>query len=203
MTVYTPRGLKIRLPADCCFALVSRLVPEKNAFTVLLTTEGLECIPGVLVFATGLAGFLLRLEPLRLGGYVLAASVLGSCVNKWPRVVPGLPALGTVYAVLAGRGLIMGVQVAVGLLSAGWPQVLAFYAGSLTGGALNELLGTLGSAKMTDSEVSFLDSYRLHAASVGAPTSVELADEELAEENWCEVLRDYATHCPESASRSE
>ena len=62
MAIYTPRGLAINLPVSYSFALMKRLHPTVDAFKVLKTTEGLESIPAVLTFVTGIACFSLKAD---------------------------------------------------------------------------------------------------------------------------------------------
>ena len=42
MPLYTPRGLKIRLPKSYAFALIGRLYGKETAFRVLKLTEEVE-----------------------------------------------------------------------------------------------------------------------------------------------------------------
>ncbi len=67
MAIFTPRGLKIRLPVDYAFALMARLYPKVDAFKVLKTTESLELIPSVITLLTGLVCFYLRLPAFEIG----------------------------------------------------------------------------------------------------------------------------------------
>lgn len=40
MALFTPRGLKVRLPMSYAFALIARVYPRSDAFRVLQLTEG-------------------------------------------------------------------------------------------------------------------------------------------------------------------
>ncbi len=95
MAIYTPRGLEINLPLPYAFALMQRLYPRVDAFKVLKTAEGLESIPGVLTFVSGLACFYLKADPYQIGLCILCGSVIGTVITLFGLMVPGLPFMGT------------------------------------------------------------------------------------------------------------
>ena len=63
MSIYTGRGLKIRLPIDYGFALMQRLYPAVDAFKVLRTTEGLELLPSCMAFIAAILCFMNHASP--------------------------------------------------------------------------------------------------------------------------------------------
>ena len=210
MAIFTPRGLKIRLPFDYTFALIARLYPKIDAFKVLKTTEGLESIPGMLAFIVGVTSFYLRLDPYMIGLYVLIASVAGTIITTFGIfVIPGLPKLGTFYSYISGFYILIAVLVVYGFVSVGWQGVAAFFIGKIIAEIIkwgaefwntNRIHSKIG-VPLTGSEVNFLNAYRLHAKEVGKSTEIDVSDEELKEENWKEVFEDLATKWPEVVRR--
>ena len=65
MALFTPRGLKLRLPTAYAFALMARVYPQTDAFRVLQLTEEVENLGALASFIAGIAAFSLRLEPAR------------------------------------------------------------------------------------------------------------------------------------------
>ena len=91
MAIFTPRGLKIRLPFDYAFALIARLYPKVDAFEVLKTTEGLKLIPSLITFITGFVCFYLRLPVFEIGLYVFIASIAGFLMTFFGLfIIPGI-----------------------------------------------------------------------------------------------------------------
>ncbi|MBI4480165.1 MAG: hypothetical protein HY651_09100 [Acidobacteria bacterium] len=210
MALYTPRGLKLRLPASIAFALMARLYPKVDAFTVLKTTEGLEASPAMLAFLTGMVSFYLGLDELHVALYVFIVSVLGRMVTMFGLfVIPGIPTLGTLYSYVSGFGLLLIVLGAYGLYSVGWKGVVAFFAGKYTAGMVSYAIEAWNTKRIysksglpaTLSEINFFNAYRLHASEIGQPTDIALSDSELKEENWKECFEDLALRWPEVVAR--
>ncbi len=210
MAIFTPRGLKIRLPFNYAFALIARLYPKIDAFKVLKTTEGLESIPSLIIFVVGLICFYLRLSPFEIGVYVFVASIAGFLIILFGLyIIPGLDYLGTFYSYISGFGILLILLAVYGFITVGWQGVLIFFIARFLSGIVKMVMEMMQVKKnhskiglaLTLSETNFLNAYRLHASKLGKTTNITVSDEELKEENWKPVFEDLATKWPEVVRR--
>lgn len=210
MAIFTPRGLKIRLPFDYAFALIARLYPKVDAFKVLKTTEGLESIPSLITFATGLVCFYLRLPLFEIGLYVFIASMVSFFITSFGLyIIPGLDRLGTFYSYFSGFGILLVLLAVYGFITIGWQSVIVFFVAKFLAGIVKMAIETIQMKKvhsktglaLTASEKNFFNAYRLHASRLGKTTDITVSDEELKEENWKPVFEDLATKWPEVVRR--
>jgi hypothetical protein len=209
MAIYTPRGLKIRLPVNYAFALIARLYPRVDAFQVLKTTEGIESLPGAFAFLTGLVSFFLKLS-LQIGITIFVVTVLLATMTRYGfYVFPSVVKLGTLYSYLAGFGILLIVLLALGFFLVGWRGVVAFVVGRLLGGLVNGVLNwhravyyhsVIGDA-VTASEVNFINAYRLHASTLGVTTDICVSDDEMLQDNWYPAFVALTMKWPEVTAR--
>lgn len=210
MAIYTPRGLKIRLPINYAFALMARLNPNVDAFRVLKTTEGIESLPGAFAFLTGLLCFFLAVTPLKIGITVFIVTVLLGLMTRYGfYVFPGIVQVGTIYSYLAGFGILLILLLVLGFLLAGWKGIVAFLIGRLLAGIVNGALNwhrayyyhsVLGDA-VTASEVNFINAYRLHASKLGVTTDISVSDDEMLQDNWYPAFVALTIKWPEVTAR--
>jgi hypothetical protein len=221
MAIYTPRGLAIKLPVPYTFALMKRLHPTVDAFKVLKTTEGLESIPGVLTFVTGIACFFLKADSHHIAIYTFLASLIGTVVTLFGLfIVPGLPLAGTLYSYVSGFGILFIILAVYGFVAVGWRGVLAFFVSRLLAGIVSFVLDYWNSKRIYRrigkplhlSELNFLNAYRLHASyTIASPPisfhefrkriDVSVSQEEMEEENWKPYFDDFALKWPEVVRR--
>jgi multidrug transporter EmrE-like cation transporter len=210
MAIYTPRGLKIRLPTDYAFTLIARLYPRVDAFEVLKTTEGLESLPQAFAFATGLISFLLKLSPVQIGLAVFVVTVAIATMTRYGLYIfPNFVKVGTVYSHISGFGILLIVLCGLGFFLVDWKGVLAFFIARLFAGVMNLILNwretnyyysELGDA-ITASERNFINAYRLHASRLGITIDVAVSEEEMNEGKWQLVLTDLAWKWPKVVDR--
>jgi hypothetical protein len=220
MSIYTPRGLAINLPVSYAFALMQRLYPTVDAFKVLKTVEGLQSIPGVFTFVTGLVCFYLKVAPYQIGLCIFCASVIGTVITLFGLTVPGLPVVGTLYSYVSGFGILFVVVVVYGFVAVGWQGVLALFVGRLLAAIINWVLASWNAKRLYARidkrlflpELNFLNAYRLHASSVLASPSmsfqefkkridVSVSQDEMKEENWKPCFQDLALKWPDVVRR--
>jgi hypothetical protein len=210
MAIFTPRGLKIRLPLEYAFALIARLYPKVDAFKVLKTTEGLESIPSLITFITGLLCFYLHLPIFEVGLYVFIASLIGFLITLFGfYLLPGLVRLGTFYSYISGFGILLILLVVYGFITVGWQGVIAFFVAKFTAEIIKIAIETIQMKKihsktglaLTVSEINFFNAYKLHASGLGKTMDITVSDEELKEENWRPVFEDLAIKWPEVVRR--
>ncbi|NLD71763.1 MAG: hypothetical protein GX649_03480 [Chloroflexi bacterium] len=214
MSIYTPRGLKIRVPVRDAFALMARLHPHVSAFRILKTTEGIETIPGLLSFAGGVAGYAFGLAPLQLGAVVAGGHVIGMIMNAIGLFLPGLVPLATIMSYVTGYGFFLLAGVTMGYVVSGWTGALAYLAGRLAAVLLGYVIEwvqayrlhavarALGySGGLTASEQNFVNAYRLHALKCGKSTDITLTEEELDEESWLPCFADLKYEWPNVVAR--
>lgn len=208
MAIFTPRGLKIRLPFEYAFTLVARLYPKVDAFKILKTTEGLELIPSLITFATGLICFYLRLSLFEIGLYVFIASIIGFLITFFGLyIISMLGRLGTFYSYISGFGVLLILLIVYGFITVGWQGVIVFFVAKFLAGIIKipietKLMkqhGELGF--LTLSEEHFFNAYRINAKRLGKTIDITVSNEELEEENWKPVFEDLATKWPEVVRR--
>lgn len=210
MQVYTPRGLKVRLEVEYAFALMKRLYPKVDAFKVLKTTEGLELLPSAVTFIATIIAYVMKLEAVAIAITAFTSFLITYMITFFGLyIIPGLPALGTLYSYISGYGIAFIIIAVTGYLTIGLPGVVAFFIGRVLAGITcmiiesNEAKRTYNKTgiALMGSEKNFLNAYRLHAKSIGVTTDVSIDDEEMREENWIECFEDMARKYPEAAAR--
>jgi hypothetical protein len=210
MAIYTPRGLRIRIAVPYAFGLMARLHPKVSPFRILKTTEGIEYLPGMLAFVSGIIAFILKLSPLQIGLVVGGAQLIGVLTNLFGfYLVPGLIPLATLFSYFAGYGIFFVTILVVGFIFTGWQGVLAYLIGKLAAALVSQVLQfwqtnryckTIGHA-FTTSEVHFFNAYRLHASQVGITTDVDLSDKEMQENHWGPTFEAFAIEWPQIVQR--
>lgn len=205
MAIYTPRGLKIRIAVPYAFGLMARLHPKVSPFGILKTTEGIESLPGMLAFISGIVAFVMGFAPLHIGLVVGGAQLVGVVINLFGLYgFPGLVPLGTLFSYISGYGIFHLVAGIVGFVFAGWQGVLAFFIGKLVAGLISQVLQfrqtrryhKLTGHPFTASEVHFFNAYRLHALRIGVTTDIDLKDDEMEENHWEPVFQTFAMEWP-------
>lgn len=108
MAIYTPRGLKIRLPIDYSFALMTRLYPRITPFKFLKVTEALELLPAAWASIAAVLAFLTLKSPYTVcavvAGVQVIAHVMRMSALPIPRIVTG-PA--NIYSYGSGYGIFL------------------------------------------------------------------------------------------------
>ena len=140
MSIYTPRGLEIKLSVPYTFTLMQRIYPAVDAFKVLKLTEGLQSIPSLLAFATTLVCFNLKVAPFQILISVFCATVVGTFITLLGFVVPGLPFAAKLYSYVSGFGILFLGLVIYGFITVGFWGVLAFSAGRLAAALVSWIL---------------------------------------------------------------
>ncbi len=199
MRLYTPRGLKIRLPVPYVFALMRRLYPRYVARQVLTTTEAIAEIPSLLCNLALLITLFARAPIWESMVAPTAALLLGEIV-VWNGlfVVPGVPTMALLWSYPPSL-LRVFVIAGLGCLVTGWrgplAVLLAHSLASVARFATELLFARLRSKPrltVTLSEMCFFDAYNLYASKVGAVTrALGVTDLELDEHNWISLYREY------------
>ena len=210
MSIYTPRGLKIRIDVPYAFGLMARLYPKVTPFRVLKTTEGIESLPTMFAFIAGMIAFSIHLPPLQIALIVAALQLLGKLINVFGLfIVPGLVALGTLFSYISGYGIYLIIVIITGFVLGSWQAVLAFFIGKFAASIVGQVLEfwqtnryhKLTGHPFTGSEVSFFNSYRLHASRLNVTTNIELKDEEMEKDHWGDTFQQLASEWPEVVQR--
>jgi hypothetical protein len=192
------------------FPLIARLYPKVDAFRVLKTTEGIESLPTMAAFLSGLYCFLSRVEPMTTGIVTFIAYLAAVIINlRGFYFIPGLIALGTFYSYVSGYGILLILLGVTGLFVAGWQSVLAFFVAKFFAWAVAQALEFIDAKRVfrlsgfvfTASERHFFNAYRLHASRLGITTDISVSEEEAREENWQVVLEDLAVKWPQVVAR--
>jgi hypothetical protein len=212
LALFTPRGLKIRLPRKYAFALIARLYPKTDAFRVLQLTEEVDNLPSLARFVATLIAFSLRLEPLQIAIVVLAADALFRIVHLVGLFIPPftlLLPLSRVYSFIAGRGILLTVLGVSGFIFTGWQGVAAYVAAWLISNVLwvfielawGMRLVQKSGRSVTASERSFFHAFRLEANRLGAATNLDVSEDELRTEHWAPVFVELGMKWPVVVAR--
>ncbi|MEI6455439.1 MAG: hypothetical protein WCO93_04050 [bacterium] len=131
MAIFTPRGLKIRLPIEVAFTYIARLYPKYTAFQVLKTTEGIESLPSFFGFFTGLYVFIGQFSPTNIAVVVGLATLLAGIISAGGlfSLIPYITPLFTGLSYLKGFGFFTGAIIILGLLIVGWKGTLFYFIG--------------------------------------------------------------------------
>lgn len=214
MSIYTPRGLKIRLSIPYSFSLMARLFPEVTPFKVLKTTEGIEAMPDLLVVIEAfiIIIFFPESTPTKISMVIFATYFVGYLMKITgiffiPLIVP----LSVVFTYIQGYGL-----VAIGLAFAGYTKLgliktLVIFGSVIITIILHHIFEMLrifwsnfrsgGKSYLTVSELDFLNAYKLHAAIVGVNVNDDVSQSEIDEENWKEPYHWLENNWPEITRR--
>jgi hypothetical protein len=210
MAIFTPRGLKIGLPTEQAFALMARLHPAVDAFTVLKTAEGLELLPSAMLFLVGIGCFISKVGPVTIA---LAVAIV--CVSFRTMLALGTPLpswfvrVGTIYSFLSGYGIFLVCVFSIGFFTSGWKGVAAYFLGQFLGvilGGIIEMKATWnaysqnGSA-VTGAEICFFQAYAIHAKRSGVSTDLIVSETELHSMKWREALNDLTVKWPVVVAR--
>ena len=206
MTIYTPRGLKIRLTVPYAFGLMARLDPKVTPFKILKTAEGIDSLSGMLGFIVGMIVFAIHLQPLQIALIVAISQFAGTIINTFSLyIIPGLIGLSTLFSYISGYGIYLVVVIIAGFFLGGWEVIVAFFLGKIiavTLGLVVEHLQTRHVYKLTGypftaSERIFFNAYRFHASRIGITTDVSLNDDELDENYWKATFHKFSLEWPE------
>lgn len=217
--IVTPRGLQINLPLGYGFALMARLFPRVDAFTLLKRVEGIQKMHSLAGLVTGITCFLLELNTLSIALWTFGVTMTVFLLRYWGVfVIPGFVQLATYYTYITGFGLVTLTLCAVGFwkvgpwgLGAFWAarliaelitMLLDQYAGKRLGIEMgsNPVLADVGAMFLAPVK-DFVNAYRLYADSYDLSTSVEVSEEEMHFENWQSVWEDFESKWPQITSR--
>lgn len=210
MAIYTPRGLKIRLPIDYSFALMTRLYPRITPFKFLKVTEALELLPAVWASIAAVLAFLILESPYSIcaviAGVQIIAHVMRMSALPIPRIFTG-PA--NIYSYVSGYGIFMILICALGYFQLGWEGVAAFLIARAAAGCVNVVIAWVHQSgihrktglAVTTSEIVFLNTYTQLARRFNVEMDLSVNDDELKEENWSGTLNQLATEWPEVVAR--
>ncbi len=179
MAIYTPRGLKIRIPARWAFGLIGRLWErdrQTDAFRVLKTCEAIESVPATLAYSAGIvAACLYPLSPWAIAPARVSGALLGLCLTQMGLFIilrpTGALGLAYVWSWVNGYGILLVVGIGIAFAQAGWQGAAFWVLGGIVAFLANEAVGfwltawnfnRLGEA-FTESEVNFFNACRLHA----------------------------------------
>lgn len=211
MTIFTPRGLKIRVDTDEAFSLLAAIHPEVHPKFALECVEGLELYPRLAAATAAIATCMLGLSVwvavatigiVRLVAFFLSATGL--------LLVPGMVSIGRLYSKISGFGLLVFIVGGAGFVADSWRGALLYVLGLYGSGAATlaidvlvfvpirrRLLGGL----LYTSEINFFTIVSMFSASIGrTPDLDELICQ--GEDKKAEVFSAYASTCPEAATRT-
>ncbi len=212
MAIFTPRGLKLRLPVNYAFALMARLHPKTDAFRVLQKTEEVENLGGLAVSVVSIVVFICRVDPIMIGAVVFGTSLVFNMIHRFGFYVPPFTFLfpiSRVYSWFSGYGIYFIGVIVLGLFTVGWKGLLANFAGRALAGVVAGQINMSWGRKLfeqtgmslTMSERSFFYAYRLEANKLGESISLDVEDHELDEEHWMPAYEHLEYEWPDVTAR--
>lgn len=216
-SVFTPRGLKIRIPVEHAFSLMERLRradPATDAFRVLKTAEAIELVPMVLGLVAGTVSVLAFKVPLAyLVAVIPVARLVGLALTQcglFTIIRPlGLLWLSRIASYISGFGLLeLAVCVALAV-RLGWIAAVYWIGAHLLAWILEQAIEWRMSSRLHrrtglllfPSEVNFFNAYRLHADRLGQTRDVDVAESEAQSGAWMACFADLAHKWPQVAIR--
>lgn len=202
--VYTPRGLKVRLSPEVAFGLLGRLWPRARPAAVLATTEALDEIPVLMLYVGGVVALSVSLGILQAVLCGLAFTLAGKIILWFGVfVVPGIVTAGywfsyiPVFVYFPGMFvfgyLVSGLR---GVVSWGCAYVVASVACQLFDLSVMRLRHAAAGILLTQSEVAFMNAYRLHATRLGVTTDLEIRPDEAESQQALAALEEYSSCYP-------
>lgn len=217
MAIATPRGLRIRLSVDHAFTLLGRLYEADHRatpFKVLKTCEAIELVPVTLMTLAGVLAVLLGSLPAwTVSVFMVVARVLGLLLTSSGVFIVLRPSgallLARAFSYINGYGLIWIFACVMAFFRYGWMGVGAWVAGQLLATACSAAIQVVlvrrawlaTGQPLTQSEVNFVNAYRLHADDLGLTRDITVEDEEVATGIWKAAFLHYASHWPEAVAR--
>lgn len=212
MAIFTPRGLKVRLPINYAFGLMARLFPDTDAFRVLQRTEEVENLAGLATLIAALTAFQLGLNPVMIGVVVATTSFVFKLVHLSGLFIPPFTLLlpvSRIYSWFSGYGFFLLGLLIFGWFAAGWLGILAYVLGRIVAATLVGVIDLWWGrfvfeetgVSVTASERSFFHAYRLEAKKLGRDLSLEVSDEEIDESSWMPTFLDLQMKWPVVTSR--
>jgi hypothetical protein len=210
LSIYSPRGLKIRYDIPMSFSLIARLAPKYSAKDVLRLTEDIDTLPFAFGFFTGIVCFLLQVELFTLFIAVLIARVLGGQIIIRGLHLPFVFSVGKIFnLVFSWLVLPWVVPAIIGYFLLGWSGLVVYFCGQFAGFIAEYVFNYRNGKRIllesgfafTATELSFILAYRTLAVKAGVTTSIECDDEELEENYWSSAFEAYSTDYPHIAER--
>ncbi|SED17924.1 hypothetical protein [Paenibacillus sp. GP183] len=211
MSVYTPKGIKVRISVDVSFALMARLYPKVSAFRVLKTTEGVDEIPTTFGFIASLICLFNKVDPVTFFIATLISIVCGLLIKEFgiALVVPGIIPLGGLYNTINILMLPSILLVILSYILIGWQAVVAYIGARFVAWIISFVLEFVFTSQwknkmgyaFTGSERSFFAAYCYYARKQGRSIAFDLTDEELEPENWEGVFDHLADTNPHVVQR--
>jgi len=210
MAIFTPTGLKIRLPMDYAFALMARLYPKVSAFRVLKTTEVIDLQPSFYASLAFVLALMFHQGYLASGLSVVLGGGFGFTLRRFGLVLfPGQVGLAVLYSYIGGIPFIYLPIAVVLIYFIGWKFVLIYLIARMIIWLvtfpieITQMRHIFKDTRMAmgTSEHSFINAYRIHADHLGISTDTTVAPVELEEANWRKVYSGLAVNWPKVVSR--
>jgi len=207
MSVYTPRGLRIQLSREYCFALIGRLDPDASADAVFRTAEAIHSFPWALAFAAGVIALAAQAAPWVPGLAVALAAPAGFLLlSAGAAHVRGVVPAGDAYRTAAWFGVPLAVVLVGGPIVAGWGATAGYVAGWILArvnvAALDRIecrrLAARDGLPLRGADRSLALAYRVHARRLGRHEGLWPDREDYESERWAAVYERFAQRHPEA-----
>jgi hypothetical protein len=193
MAIYTPRGLKLRLPINVAFTYIARLHPHYTAFEVLKTTEGIQIIPDIFGFIIGVILFFSGKDSESILIYTGIATLIGGLIRTYGIfILPILVKLTTIISYMHGYFIFTAILVIVGYITVGINGLMYYFVGRYGASIILFIIDLIQcnyikiniEHKISSPERNFLYAYRILAIKCGATQSLNLEQGELESDKW-------------------
>lgn len=189
MSVYTNRGLKLHLDTAFVFALIARLAPRYDAFTVFQCTEAIECSPSFYFFTSAILTMSLSTSPLALlliPPTCATLQALMKLARAYTPLASLLMPLFRCYSLLQGYAILALTLFAVAYLRMGVHGLLALLGAYLIASFILKIIENAyarwwlnhNGRLIWSPEHSFIYAFQFLAHKIGVNARTNVADEE-------------------------
>ena len=210
MAIYTQRGLKIRLPLNFSFALMSRLFPEIMPFRYLKMVEALELLPATWTLVIAMIMFIFFTSPIQIGVAIAVTGVIMHILRLHGFPLPRFfTSIAYIYSYVSGFGIFPIGMCLFGYIYLGWMGVAAYLIAKASAGVINLGITSIYESRVrretglfvTISEIVFLNAYKQFAKKLKIKMDVNISDDELKEKNWHPTFEYLKNGWPEVVAR--
>lgn len=216
-SIYTPRGLQVRVGVRYAFSFISRLRDFISSRKFLLRVEDFENYPSfiqvVFTFTLLFCGFenkyLLLIFPTLFRSLFSFIKIRNDLITKFPFTL-ALPFV-RLYSIISGYGFFLAPMLFLSYLRYGYLGSLFVLATLYLGHNIEMNYDDVFSRRtkktygksIYGSELSFLQAYWFYASKFHIFRPFTISDDELISHKWRSAFLEYVYECPSAASQCQ
>lgn len=201
MSVYTPRGIKIRFDIPVLFALIARVSEKAGPSKVLSATEAIDIFVNIVCTIAVIASMYAD-TTYKESWFFIAASFMFAHAFKATvfRVFPVFIDLCQFLVPFIGWGLHHALMIFAVIYWGDWHSFVAYYVVVIVGDMVAPVFTQeIGGSRYSSAERSFILAFRHYARRAKADISLDLDATELEQESWGPTFQRYCEENPDAA----